>query len=82
MTGGYGLMGEVGKVDCGKMVEESIGGGVEDVMGEVGDEKMRGGMVYERMGREEEKERMDGLIEEGVEGERKDGKKGEVKGFA
>jgi len=74
-------MGELPKVDSPKIVQDSIGGPLEDVIAEVGDEKITRAMVYQTMRTEQEKQTIDRLIQEAVERQTKDGKKPEVKRF-
>ncbi|MCY1692670.1 hypothetical protein OVA29_21125 [Exiguobacterium sp. SL14] len=81
MTYAYAFMGELPKVDSPKIVQDSIGGPLEDVVAEVGDEKITRAMVYQTMRTEQEKQTIDRLIQEAVERQTKDGKKLQVKRF-
>lgn len=81
LTGAYAFMGELPKVDSPKIVQESIGGPLEDVVAKVGDEEITRADVYQVMRKEREQATLDRLIQEAVERQSKDGTPPTVKRF-
>ena len=81
LTGAYAFMGELPKVDSPKIVQESIGGPLEDVVAKVGDEEITRADVYQVMRKEREQTTLDRLIQEAVERQSKDGTTPTVKRF-
>ncbi|WP_214851758.1 SurA N-terminal domain-containing protein [Exiguobacterium sp. s193] len=81
LTGAYAFMGELPKVDSPKIVQESIGGPLEDVVAKVGDEEITRADVYQVMRKEHEQATLDRLIQEAVERQSQDGTAPTVKRF-
>lgn len=81
LTGAYAFMGELPKVDSPKIVQESIGGPLEDVVATVGDEDITRADVYQVMRKEHEQDTLDRLIQEAVEHQSKNGTKPTVERF-
>ncbi|OIN65591.1 hypothetical protein BLD48_15370 [Exiguobacterium sp. KRL4] len=81
LTGAYAFMGELPKVDSPKIVQDSIGGPLEEVVAKVGDEEITRADVYQVMRNEHEQETIDRLIAEAVEKQSKNGSKPTVKRF-
>lgn len=81
LTGAYAFMGELPKVDSPKVVQDSIGGPLEDVVAKVGDQEITRADVYQVMRNEHEQETIDRLIAEAVEKQSEKGSKPTVKRF-
>ncbi|RJO95081.1 hypothetical protein D3D03_15885 [Exiguobacterium sp. RIT452] len=81
LTGAYAFMGELPKVDSPKVVQDSIGGPLEDVVAKVGDQEITRADVYQVMRNEHEQETIDRLIAEAVEKQSENGSKPTVERF-
>lgn len=81
LTGAYAFMGELPKVDSPKVVQDSIGGPLEDVVAKVGDQEITRADVYQVMRNEHEQETIDSLIAEAVEKQSENGSKPTVERF-
>lgn len=81
LTGAYAFMGELPKVDSPKVVQDSIGGPLEDVVAKVGDQEITRADVYQVMRNEHEQETIDRLITEAVEKQSENGSKPTVERF-
>lgn len=81
MTGAYAFMGELPKVDSPKIVQDSIGGPLEDVVATVGDEEITRADLYQAMRKGHEKETLDRLIRKAVEKQSENESKPTVKRF-
>ncbi|MCK2159027.1 SurA N-terminal domain-containing protein [Exiguobacterium sp. 17-1] len=81
LTGAYAFMGELPKVDSPKIVQDSIGGPLEEVVAKVGDEEITRADVYQVMKKDHERETIDRLIAEAVEKQSENGSKPTVERF-
>lgn len=81
LTGAYAFMGELPKVDSPKVVQDSIGGPLEDVVAKVGDQEITRADVYQVMRNEHEQETIERLIAEAVEKQSENGSKPTVERF-
>lgn len=81
LTGAYAFMGELPKVDSPKVVQDRIGGPLEDVVAKVGDQEITRADVYQVMRNEHEQETIDRLIAEAVEKQSENGSKPTVERF-
>ncbi|WP_114572212.1 hypothetical protein [Exiguobacterium flavidum] len=80
-TGAFAFYGALPKTDAPRVVQESIGGSLEDVMAKVGKTDITRADVYKKMKQEDAERTLDELIQAEVDRQTNDGKKPEVKRF-